>query len=33
VRAIPDAAALPKLDPLKKERNAAAKPKAAETVS
>jgi adenylate cyclase len=33
VRAIPDAAALPTLDPLRKDRNAAGKPKAAEAVS
>jgi adenylate cyclase len=33
VRAIPDAAALPKLDPLKKDRNAARNPKAVEAVS
>jgi adenylate cyclase len=33
VRAIPDAAALPKLDPLKKDRNAAPKPKTVEAVS
>ena len=33
VRAIPDAAALPKLDPLKKDRNAAAKPMGVDAAS